>query len=51
MRNDIILTFANLLVGNKIDTQTIIHSLKLICDNFYLTVDFFMKMTLKILCL
>ena len=34
MRNDIILTFANLLVGNKIDTQTIIHSLKLICDNF-----------------
>lgn len=36
MRNNMILTFANLLVGNKIDTQTIIHSLRLICDNFLL---------------
>lgn len=34
MKNDIILTFANLLVGNKIDTQIIIQSLMLICDNF-----------------
>lgn len=34
MKNDIILTFANLLVGNKIDTQSIIQSLMLICDNF-----------------
>lgn len=34
MRNDMILTFANLLVGNKIDTQSIIHSLRLLCDNF-----------------